>query len=371
MISLILSPNLYPLEYGGSEIQNRLLGKELEDRGKVYYVFISREEVFVETSWSVFIGIRQSRVRRLKRFWPIYWHRLFRIIRKISPDLVYIRNYNFFAFPIVHFKGLGAKGVYLHVASRHDLEAVRSQNLLYKIGLILLQKSYKKFDLVFVQDEFQYNIVRRFPKVKVIIVNKFVSIGLTNKRQTEDKNPFRVVWIGGIKPLKRLEVFLDMADKFGTVNDMQFIVIGPSACSVYNSSMIERMKSQANVTYHGSLTQEGVNEYLLSCHVLFHTSLYEGGIPNVFIQAWLTKTYVISLSVDSDSKLTEGGFGFMGNSNFEACFNEIKASYLQGGEDMDIMLEKTRKRAEKLYGKQNLYKLVQLMSDDIIHRQTI
>lgn len=115
-----------------------------------------------------------------------------------------------------------------------------------------------------------------------------------------------VLWIAGIKPWKRPEVFLDVADSLRDLEDVRFVVVGANASGrgdrSWTDALLRRMASAPNVQYLGARSQGEVNELLARAHVFVNTSRYEG-FPNTFIQAWMREVPVVSLHVDPDRLL--------------------------------------------------------------------
>lgn len=134
-----------------------------------------------------------------------------------------------------------------------------------------------------------------------------------------DKSGERIVaWIAGIKPWKRPEAFLDLADALRGLSGVRFVMVGPPATAPNDLSWMEaltqRIRAMPNVEYRGSQNQTQVNELLARSHIFVNTSLYEG-FPNTFIQAWMRDAVVVSLHVDPDRLLSVRKLGvFCGGS---------------------------------------------------------
>jgi glycosyltransferase involved in cell wall biosynthesis len=128
-----------------------------------------------------------------------------------------------------------------------------------------------------------------------------------------------VTWVAGLKPWKRPEAFLDLANALEDLASVRFVMVGPessgSGARSWASALLQRIHSTPNLEYRGGQTQAQVNGLLARSHVFVNTSDYEG-FPNTFIQAWMREAAVVSLDVDPDSLLEHEGLGIVcGNSS--------------------------------------------------------
>jgi glycosyltransferase involved in cell wall biosynthesis len=148
----------------------------------------------------------------------------------------------------------------------------------------------------------------------------------------EKKNPPIVLWVSNVKPVKRLELFLDLARDLRDT-PARFVYVGRPADNKFYSVPEEKLNHSGNVTYLGELPYEETNELIAGASVLVNTSVSEG-FPNTFVQAWLRETPVVSLDVDPDRLLQTEGIGYCSGS----------AEKLAG--DVKALLEDTAKRRQ-------------------------
>ena len=83
------------------------------------------------------------------------------------------------------------------------------------------------------------------------------------------------------------------------------------------------MEGVDNLEYKGELSIEKVNDLLRESHLFVNTSLYEGGPPNTFVQAWMRETPIVSLNVDPDDIIRKNTLGFHSGS-FEQMVKDVK-----------------------------------------------
>lgn len=119
----------------------------------------------------------------------------------------------------------------------------------------------------------------------------------------------RIVWIGRLAPVKRLEVLLDVAEK---LPEIRFDVIGKSdADQAYVSPLLSRARSLRNVHILGPVAREKMPEVYRSASLLCCTSAYEG-FPNTFLEAWSHGVPVVS-TVDPDGLIASRKLGMAGS----------------------------------------------------------
>ena len=121
-----------------------------------------------------------------------------------------------------------------------------------------------------------------------------------------------VAWIAGLKPWKRPEAFVNLAESLRDVADVRFVMVGADATGKgekpWAEALLRRIGQTPNLQYLGTRSQSEVNELLARSHVFVNTSRYEG-FPNTFIQAWMREVPVVSLQVDPDRLLEQQGLG--------------------------------------------------------------
>ncbi len=123
-------------------------------------------------------------------------------------------------------------------------------------------------------------------------------------REPLGDGPPRVVWIGRIYELKRLDRLLDVAE---VCPEVSFDVLGPPADTEYARSVCLRARSLTNVVLHGPVSRGRISEFYRRAKVLCCTSDSEG-FPNTFLEAWSHGLPVVS-TFDPDNVIAERGVG--------------------------------------------------------------
>jgi len=120
----------------------------------------------------------------------------------------------------------------------------------------------------------------------------------------------RVLFVGRIVELKRLEWFLTIAERMPKAT---FEVIGaPERESPYIAELKARAAKLSNVVMHGRVERARLPEMYRRAHALVCTSTYEG-FPNTFLEAFSHGVPVVT-TVDPDGLIAERGLGGVGDS---------------------------------------------------------
>jgi glycosyltransferase involved in cell wall biosynthesis len=108
---------------------------------------------------------------------------------------------------------------------------------------------------------------------------------------------FDAAWIAQIRPEKRLDLFLDLAE---SLPRLRFAVVGGfdvTTDPAGRAALESRAAALPNVTMLGPLRADGVMGVLKRSRTLVNTSDSEG-FPNTMLEAWSVGVPVLSLAVD-------------------------------------------------------------------------
>lgn len=127
--------------------------------------------------------------------------------------------------------------------------------------------------------------------------------------KSPEKGDPRVVWVGRITKVKRLEYLLDVAEQLPKI---QFDIAGkPDIDDNYSQWVLGRADSLANVTVHGKVPREKMPDLYRRASALCCTSIYEG-FPNTFLEAWSHGLPIVS-TYDADSLIARLNLGIVGD----------------------------------------------------------
>ncbi|MBN2170760.1 MAG: glycosyltransferase family 4 protein [Candidatus Krumholzibacteriota bacterium] len=189
------------------------------------------------------------------------------------------------------------------VASNRDLQPGREivphpqDHLLYRAGL-------RRAAAVVAQTEAQVRRLRERFGIAATLIPSFPA-GDLPAAPTHPAGE-AVLWGGNLRPVKRPEWLLALAERFATV---PFIVYGGAAPGheAYARGIAERLAAAANIEYLGPVAPEDLPGLFRRARVFLNTSQSEG-FPNTFLEAWRQGMPVLS-TVDPDGLLSAGGLG--------------------------------------------------------------
>jgi len=116
-----------------------------------------------------------------------------------------------------------------------------------------------------------------------------------------------LLWVGGFKQAKRLELLLDIAEQ---LPDLQFDIVGDgNRESEYVQCLLSRAKSMPNVHLHGKVSHAQVHQFYSRAAAVICTSHAEG-FPNIFLEAWACGLPIVS-TFDPDNLIADKDIGIV------------------------------------------------------------
>ncbi len=303
----------------GPMVQTYLLGKEFRRRG-----------------WSVnFISYSKGEKKYREEFeeLTVYWlpyrtffslfmlFRVYRLLKKIKPAYCYQRGRD----PLT---GIAAYFCRYHSgkfiwASAGESGVSRKK---YLTGLSAKKKSLIKkillFPLAVLQDMITEYGVRNADQIivqtsyqQISLKNEFKRSGIIIKSghpvpEAEPRPlPWKILWIGSIKPVKQPELFLELAERCIGLN-CEFIMAGQIINMIYGKNILTKIETMPNLHYAGVIPFQQSGTFIAKAHAVVNTTKkdYEG-LPNAFVQAWLAGTITISLETDPDGVIRKHSLG--------------------------------------------------------------
>jgi len=310
----IVTPMHSATHTGGAEYQIERLVDVLSSTGRyeIYYLNgISGGDESSDRYRVVRVGKdpRPPRFGYLSQAVPLY-----KALQKIQPDAIYQRVACGYTGVCAYYAQRHGTNFVWHVAHDSDVSPDNSLHGRNPLRRFLEKRSVeygiRRASCIVAQTADQAALLERNygRKADAVIPNFHPS-----PNETIDKSGERIVaWVAGIKPWKRPEAFLDLADTMLNLADVRFVMIGREAIAsserAWLNALLRRIRATPNVEYRGSRSQAEVNELLARSHIFVNTSRYEG-FPNTFIQAWMREAAVVSLHVDPDRLLGERAIG--------------------------------------------------------------
>jgi len=305
---------------GGSELQADLIMKELVKAGhKVTCVSDMLGEPGPGLDGVEYIYLK-SRGRKFAvwNFFP-----LIKILNRIAPDIIYQRfRVSYTGMAAWYAKKHRSKMVFNMANVKDPRRNKVGKNQLIFFNFInehLGRYGIRNVDEIVAQTYEQREALKQdFGRDCVVIRNGHP----IPEPPFEKKHPPIVLWVSNVKPIKRLELFLGLAQELRET-EARFVYVGRPGNNRQNTALEGKNDNSGNVEYLGELSYEETNELIAQASVLVNTSVSEG-FPNTFIQAWLRETPVVSLDVDPDNLLETEGIGYRSGS-FEKLAEDVKS----------------------------------------------
>lgn len=197
------------------------------------------------------------------------------------------------------------------------------EKLIYQFGL-------KSANAIVSQTQAQRNSLEKSFNLSSMVIPmpcEFQHNAVVKKRSHSEKisQGIDILWVGRTIAVKRLEAYLDLAEKCPEYN---FHIVGASnAESEYSKNLVERAKKITNVIVHGKISDQELailysNAFLLCC-----TSVVEG-FPTTFIEAWEFGLPIVS-TFDPDGILKNNELAVVADvTTLKEAIDELKINEL-------------------------------------------
>lgn len=305
----------YEYLLGGAEYQSLIIAEGLKSLGhEIFFISINDSNlgVTVDNGFKIYsLKTTSSRWNKISLYKNIA-DQVKEILLRECPDAVYQRILNSFTYRLSEILKQKKIPFLLHIADNYSLDFNKKwQGYVKKV---LFKKVLQTRPTIIYQNEFQQSMLEELNYKKIIRLRNLHPQIETEKNIGDGRS---LVWIGNARPVKQLEIFLELAD-FYKGTELRFTVIGGIPSSSYGIALKQKMNSTINVKYLGQQNNQFINEYLLKkTDYLVNTSDSEG-FSNTFIQAWLTGTPVISLNSDPENLLIGQNLGYFCNGSIDS-----------------------------------------------------
>ena len=349
--------------FGGSQYQVKCLVDELIKTGDFDIYFLARgvNPSYQPTGYQVIKVGRESGLGKYGLFFDSL--DLTRKLKKIEPDVIYQRVLSSYTGVVAHYARKSGCRFFWHVSSDMDVQAsnIKLSRKIVPKYLNALASSYgrRHAQYVITQTEQQRDLLyRNYGRIATAVISNFHPY----PREKFDKGPtLKIVWIGNFKPVKRPEIFVQLAQDLQDVEGIAFEMVGRAGNMREYAELHEKIAQLGNLTYHGEKIQDEVNQLLATSHIFVNTSREEG-MPNTFIQAWMRNVAVLSLNVDVDGILKEGKAGYLAGS-----YNRLRKRITQLAENREnviSMAENGERLSLERFSITNAHKLIELIGKE-------
>jgi glycosyltransferase involved in cell wall biosynthesis len=363
---LLLISQYFPVDRGGAEYQAYCLAQHLQSRMDIHYLANSDEARQWQDGGITISAIpRRTLLRRvLGRCYVLDYFRVLEVLRRIGPDVIYVRGASAYLGIACRYALSSPCTLVWHIPLSGDVEPFRYRSLrslpFDYVDKKMIEYGVRHARYIIGQARYQEDLLRRHygRKCDLIVGNWHPEpVQPCAKGQS-----VKVVWIANFKPSKRPDVFLDLAERLGTGDGVEFVMIGRPGSGRSQRRLEARIRGIKSLTYLGERPIEEINRILAESHVFVNTSESEG-FPNTFVQAWLREVPVVSLHVDPDDILKRQGLGF-----HSVSFDRLVQDTRRLIEDRSLrtdMGRRARAYARKNHSlAENIGKVVELLEQD-------
>lgn len=300
-----------PRYVGGAERQQVALARGLASRGHdVSMVTLDHggagdavhHGVKVHSAYAAKDGIP------VVRFLHPRWSGLVKALRRSGADVFYQMGGDGETGQIALWCGMARKSFVFGLASDGDVDPAlpllrtRRQRVLYRAGL-------QRASAVVAQTDVQRARLRAAFGVDSIVIRNCSDDPGERPRTTDRAGTTRprLLWVGRFVPVKRLELFLDLA---ASQPAWDCHVIGAAnTADDYGRGLETRAASLPNITVHRGISDASLDEQYRLADLLVSTSIVEG-VPTTFLEAWARGLPVVS-TVDPDGVIATRGLGIV------------------------------------------------------------
>lgn len=278
-----------------------------------------------------------------------------RALREIRPDTIYQRVAGGYTGICAWFARRQRSRLVWHIA--HDSDVSRDNSFYGRnpVRRILERNSIRyairHADSIVAQTKAQsQSMAENYSRKADLVLPNFHPLPA---EPIDKSGPLTVMWVANLKPIKRPDAFVRLAQKLQHLSAVRFVMAGSPATSEntqWAQALMQSIAATPNLEYVGRLSQDEVNRFLARSHLFVNTSEQEG-FPNTFIQAWMRGVPVVSLSVNPDNVLETEAVGRFSGS--EERLADAVGSFLTDRTKLDAYSSRAAEYAHQRHSLQN------------------
>lgn len=234
---------------------------------------------------------------------------IFMALKNSKADYIYepIPTWNSF-FLGIFCKLLGIKQI-LRVANDNMLDG-RIKITHSRFDQIFIHLGFKICNFISVQNEFQFNALKRkLPFKKIIkLFNPFIIQDNLELKVFDEKS--YICWVANFRYQKNLRLLFNIAS---TITNNEFKIAGQSKEKMDEEThdFVEKLKFLANIEFVGSVSRKDILNFFSKSKFLLNTSHYEG-FSNTFLESMMTGTPILTTAnVNPDGIIDTFGLGYI------------------------------------------------------------
>lgn len=358
----IVMPCHWSHAMGGAEYQVKIIVQLLIESGLYDIYFLTRD---VDPTYKAegYTVIKINNIINKKRgAFFLDARKLLSNFKTIKPDVIYQRSGTGYTGICAYYSKINNCKFIWHIAHDKDISPHKytftKDFILQLIEKKFLEYGIRNSTVIVAQTNDQAKLLKNNYCISASsVIHNFHPLPIEN---IEKQKIITVVWVANLKPIKRPEVFLKLSNDLNYLQDVQFVMMGKiQGRPKWKLQFIKLAERSNNIKYLGFLDQSKVNEILGKSHILVNAS-YAEGFSNTFIQAWMRKVPVVSLTVNPDNILTNEGVG-MCSGSYDQMLLDVK-KLIQDSVLREAMGERAQAFAFANYSEKEANKLLSLLN---------
>lgn len=300
-------------DIGGAEIQQFLLATEMLKRGIDVSFTLRRlpqdprkQPIRLIPTYEGGEGIKYLRILHPRAT------RLWQALSQASADIYYVRGARELSGIVAEFCRFNRKKMIHALASDMDCSLETVLGLRSAVSKALYVRGLRKANVVFAQTEWQQAKLLHGLGINSEVVPNVMTV--SDARPTNQA--FQVLWVGTIRPIKRVEMLISIARR---LPDVSFLMVGPPSKdhSDYVEKMMGEINATPNIEYVSFVPFANIGDYFQRASLLLSTSRNEG-FPNTMLQAWSYGKPVVS-TVDPGGTIARHRLGRLCTDHLDAA----------------------------------------------------
>ncbi|MFW6286968.1 MAG: glycosyltransferase family 4 protein [Candidatus Sumerlaeota bacterium] len=306
----IFFPDL-PVTHGGAEAQLSWFARELATRRDFDVHFVLRGEAGrpaeQRDGLTLHFTPHQAGLRQKLRLQRLLW--------RIGADIYLEQGHGSLPKEIAFFRLWSRKHFVYWVA--HDFDLVPPQGMALSRRLFLwgMLRASGMITQTTVQQE---TLKRRFGRDSVLIRNACPA------RPPSDLPRRNILWIGRFVPVKRPELFIDLARRMPSEDFLMVAPLGNAEAREYFAKHEDAIRSTPNLTFVPGVPLSETDALFDRARLLVLTSKGEG-YPNTIMQAMWAGTPIATYDFDPDGIVASRELGVSVQGDWDGFVDEIRS----------------------------------------------
>jgi glycosyltransferase involved in cell wall biosynthesis/ubiquinone/menaquinone biosynthesis C-methylase UbiE len=295
---------------GGVERQTSLLSEWLSEKGHQVTVITWDEggsPIEFVNNIKIIKLCKVSEGLPILRFFTPRWTSLISALAKADAEIYYHNCAEYVTGQVSLWCKINNKPFIYSIASDADCEKALP-NLKSKREEYLFRYGLTHANLVISQTRKQSKLLKQNYDIDAQVINMPATPPnyLTDYVQQHLFTKQKVIWVGRLHKVKRIEWLIDIAEQLPSIN---FEVIGPADDkTAYIKENIARLTQTQNINYLGKISRLDMPKIYQNASILCCTSIYEG-FPNTYLEAWSYGVPVIT-TIDPDDLIKGNQLGY-------------------------------------------------------------